>query len=108
MIEINLRKYNINKNNIFLAAKDFEKKRNYQKARRLYQQIINDEENNILDGHHRVAICRELGITDWPRFVRKNLSEDQKREHALSLNVNRRQLSQSEKKKAETKNLTDV
>lgn len=59
-----------------------------------------DEENNILDGHHRVAICRELGITDWPRFVRKNLSEDQKREHALSLNVNRRQLSQSEKKKA--------
>lgn len=59
-----------------------------------------DEDNNILDGHHRVAICRELGIIDWPRFVRKNLSEGQKREHALSLNVNRRQLSQSEKRRA--------
>lgn len=59
-----------------------------------------DEAGAILDGHHRVAICRELGITEWPRFIRKNLTEEQKREHALSLNVNRRQLSQAEKRKA--------
>lgn len=59
-----------------------------------------DEAGTILDGHHRVAICTELGISDWPRFIRKGLSDDEKRAHALSLNVNRRQLSQAEKKKA--------
>ncbi len=30
-----------------------------------------DEGGNILDGHHRVAICESLGLVDWPRFVRK-------------------------------------
>jgi ParB-like chromosome segregation protein Spo0J len=24
-----------------------------------------DEEGNILDGHHRVHICAELGMTTW-------------------------------------------
>jgi len=58
-----------------------------------------DEDGNILDGHHRVRACQELGIKDWPRIVRVGLSEEEKIEHILSLNLNRRHLTKEEKKK---------
>lgn len=51
-----------------------------------------DEDGNILDGHHRVRACQELGITQWPSIVRVGLSEDEKIEHILKLNLHRRHL----------------
>ncbi|MFT4162497.1 MT-A70 family methyltransferase [Shinella sp.] len=57
-----------------------------------------DEHGNILDGHNRVAICESLGLVDWPRFVRKGLSEEEKRSHARSLNLARRHLSSAQKR----------
>jgi len=57
-----------------------------------------DEDGNILDGHHRVKACQELGIKDWPRVVRVGLSEEEKIEHVLSLNLNRRHLTKEQKK----------
>jgi len=57
-----------------------------------------DEDGNILDGHHRVKACQELGIKDWPRIVRVGLSEEEKIEHILSLNLNRRHLTKEQKK----------
>jgi len=51
-----------------------------------------DEDGNILDGHHRVRACQELGIKEWPSIVRIGLSEDEKAEHVLKLNVHRRHL----------------
>ncbi|NTF87517.1 ParB N-terminal domain-containing protein [Agrobacterium rhizogenes] len=57
-----------------------------------------DEQGNILDGHHRVAICASLGLVDWPRFVRKGMSEEEKRAHARSLNLARRHLSTAQKR----------
>lgn len=33
-----------------------------------------DEEGNILDGHHRVQACQELGIKDWPSIVRSGMT----------------------------------
>jgi len=57
-----------------------------------------DEDGNILDGHHRVKACQELGIKDWPRIVRVGLSEEEKIEHILSLNLNRRQLTREQKR----------
>lgn len=60
--------------------------------------VETDEDGNILDGHHRVAICKMLGIADWPRFVRKGLSEDEKRTFARSLNLARRHLSTGQKR----------
>lgn len=56
-----------------------------------------DEAGEILDGHHRVAICESLGLVDWPRFVRKGLSETEKRKLARELNVSRRHLSTAQK-----------
>ncbi len=66
-----------------------------------------DEAGNILDGHHRVAICESLGLVDWPRFVRKGLSEDEKRAHARSLNLSRRHLSTTQKREVIEAQLKD-
>lgn len=57
-----------------------------------------DEDGNILDGHHRVQVCESLGLADWPRFVRKGLSEAEKRTLARELNVSRRHLSSAQKR----------
>lgn len=51
-----------------------------------------DENGNILDGYHRVKACEELGIKEWPRIVRIGLTEAEKVEHVLKLNVHRRHL----------------
>lgn len=58
-----------------------------------------DEAGNILDGYHRVKACQELGIKDWPRVVRVGMTEDQKREHILALNLARRHLTREQRAK---------
>lgn len=57
-----------------------------------------DEEGNVLDGHHRIKICEELGIGEWPSIVRTGFTEEQKRAHARRLNLNRRHLTQEQKR----------
>lgn len=54
---------------------------------------IDGETGAILDGHHRVAVCRDLGITGYPRVIRSGLSETDKIAYALSLNLARRHLT---------------
>lgn len=56
-----------------------------------------DEHGTTLDGHHRVRIWHELRaegsrIHDYPRIVRRLTSDDDKLEHALKMNLNRRHL----------------
>jgi ParB-like chromosome segregation protein Spo0J len=50
-----------------------------------------DEEGNVLDGHHRVELAEELGV-DYPVVVRSGMSETERVEHALRLNLLRRHL----------------
>lgn len=57
-----------------------------------------DEQGNILDGHTRVEICMSLGLVDWPRFIRKGLSEEEKRTFAREVNVARRHLTTTQKR----------
>ena len=57
-----------------------------------------DEQGNVLDGHHRIRACQELGIHDWPKLIREGLSEDEKRVHARQLNLARRHLNQAQKR----------
>lgn len=57
-----------------------------------------DENGDMLDGHHRVMAWQELrsegvNLPDYPRLIRSGLTEEQKRNHARSLNVLRRHLS---------------
>jgi len=53
----------------------------------------------VIDGHHRVRACRELGIEDVPvRRVDPDLGLDEKRELAWKLNMQRRHFDEGEKR----------
>lgn len=56
-----------------------------------------DEKGNVLDGHHRLRICSELGIKDFPKVIRAGMTEEEKRTHARKLNMARRQLNREQK-----------
>ena len=81
-----------------LSAEDYAALENSIIANGVLVPVEYDETGNILDGHHRVAICQGLGLVDWPRFVRKGMSEDDKRAHARALNLSRRHLSTAQKR----------
>ena len=68
------------------------------KARGVMVPIEFDEQGNPLDGHHRLKICEELGITDYPKVIRAGMTEEEKRTHARKLNMARRQLSQEQRR----------
>lgn len=57
-----------------------------------------DETGHVLDGHHRIQICTELGIANWPRLVRYGLTDDEKLRHARRLNLDRRHLDREQKR----------
>lgn len=67
-----------------------------------------DEDGNILDGHHRIKICTELGLKDWPRVVRVGMTEEQKREHARKLNMARRHLTREQRQELIRQQLKDT
>ncbi|QKC83251.1 MT-A70 family methyltransferase [Mesorhizobium sp. NZP2077] len=67
-----------------------------------------DEAGDIIDGHHRVEICESLGLVDWPRFVRKGLSETDKRTLSRELNFARRHLTTAQKQAVIADQLRDT
>lgn len=68
----------------------------------LKQSIVCDENQNVIDGHHRKEICEELGL-DWMQYanVRIGLSDNQKKALAIDLNMWRRPVMLSQKKRVE-------
>jgi ParB-like chromosome segregation protein Spo0J len=56
-----------------------------------------DEAGQVLDGHHRQRIAAEMGI-DCPVRVITGLTEDDKRAHAVAVNVHRRALTVSQRR----------
>ena len=78
-----------------LSAEDYAALKADIAARGVLVPVEYDEEGNILDGHHRVQICGELGITTWPKLIRKGLTDTEKRTHARQLNLARRHLDQA-------------
>lgn len=56
-----------------------------------------DEDGTILDGHHRAWITADLGI-DCPRRLVADLTDEQKRTHAVAVNVHRRSLSREQRR----------
>ncbi len=55
--------------------------------------VVVDEENGIIDGANRAQIATELGLCDLPTRTAAGLTDDEKRELAISLNADRRQLT---------------
>src|SRR5262249_30875653 len=68
-------------------------------ARGVQVPVEYDQDANVLDGHHRVRACGELGISEWPRIVRVFASETDKRTHARRLNLARRHLTQEQRRR---------
>lgn len=63
-----------------------------------------DENGDLLDGHHRVRAWQELRaegvkVPKYATLIRKGMTEEQKRNHARELNVQRRQLTKEQRKK---------
>jgi ParB-like chromosome segregation protein Spo0J len=65
-------------------------------ARGVLVPVEYDENGHILDGFHRVQICQALG-RDWPQAICQGLTDEQKLERALQLNLARRHLSKEHK-----------
>ena len=57
-----------------------------------------DELGNVLDGYHRLKICGELGIKDFPKVIRAGMTEAEKLTHARKLNIARRHLTREQKR----------
>jgi len=66
-------------------------------ARGVMVPVERDEQGAVLDGHHRVRACEELGIADYPTIIRPGLTEEEKTEHILALNLDRRHLSREQR-----------
>jgi len=81
-----------------LATEEYEELKNDIAQRGVMVPVEYDEEGNILDGHHRLQICVELGITDYPKVIRAGMTEEEKRTHARKLNMARRQLNQEQRR----------
>jgi transposase len=62
----------------------------------LTQDITLDEENNVIDGENRLRLAKELGwpLGDLPFKVQRGLTVEQRRQLVVSINADRRQLSQ--------------
>ena len=57
-----------------------------------------DQDGVIIDGHHRVRACQELGLSDWPRVARTYEGEADRRLQARRLNLDRRHLNQESRR----------
>jgi N6-adenosine-specific RNA methylase IME4/ParB-like chromosome segregation protein Spo0J len=82
-----------------LSADEYEALKADIAARGVQVPVEYDELGAILDGHHRVQICQELEISNWPRLVRYGLTDVEKRRHARRLNLDRRHLDTAAKRK---------
>lgn len=76
------------------------------RKRGLLVPIVVDSDGLIIDGRHRWRACEELGVK--PRRIIFTGSDDEKREHARSLNVYRRHLTESQRGMAAAKTVTVV
>lgn len=81
-----------------LSADEYAELREDIKRRGVMVPIEFDENGIILDGHHRLQICEELGIKDYPRVIRAGMTDEEKRTHARKLNMARRHLTQEQKR----------
>lgn len=81
-----------------LSAEEYAELKEDIRRRGVMVPIEFDDDGNVLDGHHRLQICAELGITDFPKVIRSGLTEEQKRTHARKLNMARRQLNQEQRR----------
>jgi site-specific DNA-methyltransferase (adenine-specific) len=75
-----------------LSPKEYEELRESIRRDGVLVPSIVDSAGNVVDGHNRERVCKELGI-DCPKVIREFASEAEKLQLAIKLNVNRRHLT---------------
>lgn len=60
--------------------------------------VLCGDTGEVIDGHHRLKVCEELRITDYPVEKVYGLSESEKRQMARTLNIARRHLNQEQRR----------
>lgn len=60
--------------------------------------ILITEDATIIDGHERYRVIQDLGIKRFPMRVLGGLSEPQRREYAVRLNIERRHLTREQRR----------
>lgn len=81
-----------------LTPDDFEALKRDIKDRGVMVAVEYDQDGKIIDGHHRVRACEELGIKDWPKITRTYEDELARRTQARRLNIARRHLDTAAKR----------
>lgn len=66
-------------------------------ARGVLVPVVLDEDGEVIDGHHRKRAADELGI-DYPREIHAGLSDDERQEMAVVLNLRRRHLTREQRR----------
>ena len=80
-----------------MAPEQFEALKQDIAERGVVTPIDMDDQGRVLDGHHRLLACAELGITSYPVFVRVDLKTDaEKRSFARQVNTLRRHLTRAQ------------
>lgn len=59
--------------------------------------IILDEDGDVIDGQHRLQIASELNLTDIPFETKYGLSDDEKEDMAIGVNIHRRQMNREQR-----------
>jgi len=67
-------------------------------ARGVLTPILVTEDGVVIDGHTRLLIARDLGLTDVPIVVKVGLTEEEARQLAVVLNVHRRHLDREQRR----------
>ncbi|MFH5803188.1 DNA methyltransferase [Alienimonas sp. DA493] len=79
-----------------LAAWEFDALKESIRRHGVLVPVIKDEHGIIIDGHHRSRACRELRLRNVPTITLAGLTEEQKRDHSLLLNLVRRKVTRKQ------------
>jgi ParB-like chromosome segregation protein Spo0J len=80
-----------------LSLDEYEALRESIREKGVIEPVVTDEEGNVIDGHHRVKACEELGVK-YPTRIIAGFSEEQKQDLSVELNMHRRHLTKEQKK----------
>jgi ParB-like chromosome segregation protein Spo0J len=83
-----------------LSLDEYEALRESIRKYGVIQPVIVDENNAVIDGYHRVKVCKELEIEYPTRVIEglTELTEEEKENLSVSLNIKRHHLTKEQKK----------
>jgi ParB/RepB/Spo0J family partition protein len=80
-----------------LPPDEYRQLRDSIQQRGVLQPLLITADHTLIDGHERWKAIQELGLTRYPIRIIGNLSEPERKELAIRLNVERRHLSRAER-----------